>query len=74
MLKYPAGLPIVELSQDNGNWQPVKAKGKLVEAHLNSTHGMDAVRKLFPARGTQGKSYYGNQYKHLGAHQCQQPE
>ena len=45
ILKYPGGLPIIELSQDNGNWQPVKAKGKLVEAHLNSTHGMDAVRK-----------------------------
>jgi hypothetical protein len=40
----------------HGTWQPVKAKGKLVEAHANSIHGKDAVQKIFPARGTQGKS------------------
>jgi len=32
-LKYPAGMPITPLSKDNGDWQPVNAKGKMVEAH-----------------------------------------
>jgi hypothetical protein len=27
-LKYSERLPITGLSKDNGNWQPVKAKGK----------------------------------------------
>jgi hypothetical protein len=44
-LKYLERPPITPLSKDNGTWQPVKAKGKLVDAHLKSTHGMDAVQK-----------------------------
>jgi hypothetical protein len=36
----------------------------------NSSHGKEAVEQEYPARGmTQGKSSYGNQYKHLGAYE-----
>ena len=31
-LKYPRGMPIASLSKDNGDWQPVNAKGTPVDA------------------------------------------
>jgi len=66
-------MPIASVSKDNGDWQPVNAKGKLVDAHLNSTRSKDAVQfKNAPKGGYSRKELvYGYQYKHRGAHQRQ---
>jgi hypothetical protein len=56
VLKFYVGMPIAWMSVENGTWQPVKAKGITVEAHLNSTHGMDALPERPQDGVTHGKS------------------